>query len=85
MPNALPTVTTARALGGFRVWLRFDDGLEGELDLAAELWGPVFEPLLDPALFGKFRVERTLVWPNGADFAPEFLHAELLRQRHRAA
>jgi hypothetical protein len=41
------------------------------------LYGPVFEPLRDAAVFKQFRVHeefRTLVWPNGADFAPEFLH-----------
>ena len=43
-------------------------------DLADELWGEVFEPLRDPAFFGRFTVDHTLVWPNGADFAPEFLH-----------
>lgn len=36
-----------------------------------------FEPLRDVAYFKKFTVDlelKTLVWPNGADFAPEFLH-----------
>ena len=74
---AIPHVVQARHLGGYRVWLRFDDGLEGELDLAGELWGPVFEPLRDPAYFARFSVDDTLVWPNGADLAPEFLHAKL--------
>jgi hypothetical protein len=37
----------AHSLGGHRVWLRFDDGLEGEIDLAGELRGEVFEPLRD--------------------------------------
>lgn len=37
----------------------------------------MFEPLRDPAYFKNFMIDpegRTLVWPNGADFAPEFLH-----------
>ena len=45
-----------------------------------ELVGPVFEPLRDPEIFRDFRLDselRTLVWPNGADFAPEFLRARL--------
>jgi hypothetical protein len=70
-------VVEARHRGGHRVWLRFDDGLEGELDLAGELSGGVFEPLKDPAVFRGFVVDETLVWPNGADFAPEFLHDRL--------
>lgn len=77
-------VESAHPLGGHRVWLRFDDGLEGEIDLAGELYGEVFEPLRDPAYFAGFRVEDTLVWPNGADFAPEFLRDLVERSSARA-
>ena len=78
---SIPRVISARYLGGHRVWLRFDDGTEGALDLAAELWGEVFEPLRDPGYFARFRVDHTLVWPNGADFAPEFLHEQVKKGR----
>ena len=70
-------VIEARSVGGFVLWLRFRDGTAGEIDLASELHGPVFEPLRDPAVFAEFRIHpefHTIVWPNGADFAPEFLH-----------
>ena len=79
-------VTTARPLGGSRLWLRFDDGAEGEVDLGPELDGPVFAPLRDPAVFAQVRVDpelRTVAWPNGADLAPEFLRG-LLRGRAAA-
>ena len=72
-------VLEATYRGGHRVWLRFDDGLSGETDLAAELEGEVFEPLRDPRYFARFVVDETLMWPNGADFAPEFLHARVAR------
>ncbi len=75
-------VVEARYRGYQRVWLKFNDGLEGEVDLASELRGEVFEPLRDTAYFAAFRVEQTLTWPNGADFAPEFLH-ELVREANR--
>ena len=71
---SIPHLIDARHLGAHQVWLRFDDGVEGLVDLADELWGEVFEPLRDPAYFGRFTIDQTLVWPNGADFAPEFLH-----------
>ena len=71
---SLPHLVDARHLGGHRIWLRFDDGVEGEVDLATDLWGEVFEPLRDPSYFARFSVDDTLVWPNGADFAPEFLY-----------
>lgn len=70
-------VTDARLIRDFVVWVRFNDGSEGEVDLYGELDGPVFEPLKDPAVFAQFKVDpdvHTLVWPNGADLAPEFLH-----------
>lgn len=70
-------VIDARLIRDFVVWVRFNDGSEGEVDLSGELDGPVFEPLKDPAVFAQFKVNpdvHTLVWPNGADLAPEFLH-----------
>lgn len=56
--------------------LRFNNGIEGEVDLAAELTGAVFEPLRDVKLFRQVRIDpetRTVAWPNGADMAAEFL------------
>lgn len=70
-------VVEARYVDGHRVWLRFRDGTVGEVDLGPALQGPVFEPLRDPEYFKAFTIHpefHTLVWPNGADFAPEFLH-----------
>ncbi len=70
-------VTDARLVRDFIVWVRFNDGSEGEVDLSGELDGPIFEPLRDPKVFSQLRLDpdiHTLVWPNGADLAPEFLH-----------
>ncbi|HYN80799.1 MAG TPA: DUF2442 domain-containing protein [Gemmatimonadaceae bacterium] len=71
-------VIEARYLHDHVVWLRFNDGLEGEVDLAPELEGEIFEPLRERKFFAQVRLDpevRTIVWPNGADFAPEFLHS----------
>ena len=73
----IPRVTDAKLVRDFVVWVRFNDGSEGEVDLSAELDGPIFEPLKDPKIFAQFKLDpdtHTLVWPNGADLAPEFLH-----------
>ena len=70
-------VTAAKYLGGYRIWLSFSDGTCGEADLASYLTGPAFEPLKDQELFRQVAFDReahTIVWPNGADLAPEFLH-----------
>ena len=74
----IPRVLEARYVGEYVIWLRFNDGVEGEVDLKDELWGPVFEPLIDKEEFKKVRVHpelHTIVWENEADFAPEFLHS----------
>lgn len=60
---------------GYRLWLRFNNGAEGIVDLEPELYGEIFEPLLDTDLFRQVYVtSRTIEWPNGADFAPEYLY-----------
>lgn len=73
----IPRVNEAKLVRDFVIWMRFNDGSEAEVDFSGELDGPIFEPLRDPKVFAQFRLDRelhTLVWPNGADFAPEFLH-----------
>ena len=71
-------VTEARYRGDYRVWLAFNDGASGEVDLAGELYGEVFEPLKDTKIFRDFHLEgHTLSWTNGADFAPEFLREQI--------
>ncbi len=70
-------VLEAQYVRAYTVWLRFRDGTSGEIDLAPALHGPIMEPLKDVTFFRKFQIHpefHTLVWPNGADFAPEFLH-----------
>ena len=67
----------AKHVRAFVLWLKFSDGVEGEIDLKGELEGGVFEPLRSPDYFRQFSLHselHTLVWPNGADFSPEFLH-----------
>ena len=74
----------AKYVRDFVVWVKFSDGVEGEIDLREELSGPIFEPLRDVNRFKKFIVHpelQTLVWENDADFAPEFLHDKVRQGR----
>jgi hypothetical protein len=76
----LPRIAEAQYVGAYTIWLRFSDGVEGEVDLQQELQGPVFQPLVALEEFRRFQLHpelRTLVWPNGADFAPELLRRKL--------
>ena len=73
----IPRVIEVKPLLHSCLWLRFHDGLEGSVDLSGELWGPMFEPLRTPEVFQQAKVDpelETVVWPNGADLAPEFLY-----------
>ncbi len=77
----IQSITAVRHLDEFRLWLRFSDGVEGAVDLKDELGEGIFAPLLDPAEFRKAALNtevHTVVWPNGADFSPEFLREKLL-------
>jgi len=76
----IPRVIEAEYLRDYTIHVRFADGTEGDIDLQNELEGEVFEPLRDEAYFKSFRVHpelHTISWPNGADFAPEFLYEKV--------
>ena len=69
-------VTGVEFLGGHRLRLDFDDGSSGEIDFSDEEWQGMFAPLADPSYFGTVELDEelgTIVWPNGADIAPETL------------
>jgi hypothetical protein len=70
-------VVAVEYLGGHRLRLRFEDGIEGEVDLAQHLeWEAIFEPLRDPRYFARVQVVAdtgTIEWPNGADVDPDVL------------
>jgi hypothetical protein len=75
-----PRVIEASYVRDYIIRVRFLDGVEGEVDLQPQLYGEVFEPLKASAYFRQFRVDpelHTLTWPNGADFAPEFLYEKV--------
>jgi hypothetical protein len=82
MPE-LVHVTSVEVTGTHRLRLTFEDGTVGEVDLSQREWRGIFEPLADPAYFCLVSLDPelgTIVWPNGADIAPETLHA--LAQGH---
>jgi hypothetical protein len=70
-------VIQAEYVSDYVLRLKFRDGTSGDIDLQPILLGDVFEPLKDVSFFKQFRIHpefHTLVWPNDADLAPEFLH-----------
>jgi hypothetical protein len=71
-------VKSASYAGDYRLKVRFDDDRTELVDLAPYLDGPIFEPLKNVSYFKQFRVNKdidTVVWPNDADFSPDFLYS----------
>jgi len=76
----IPRIIEANYVRDYTIYIYFSDGSEGEVDLSHELEGEIFTPLRDIDYFKNFTVNRelhTIVWPNDADFAPEFLYEKL--------
>ena len=66
-------------LAGYRLSVEFDDGVAGTVELEKELFGPVFAPLRNEALFAQVQLDEfgAPCWPGGADLAPDGIYARL--------
>jgi Protein of unknown function (DUF2442) len=75
----LKDIVEVRLAGAYRLYLRFADGVEGEVDIASLVrFHGVFAPLQEQGNFAAVRVDRelgTIVWANGADLDPDVLYA----------
>ena len=74
----IPKIVEVEQAGAYLIRVRFADGVEGEVDLSQELDGEMFEPLRDVQFFRQLKLDadtHTIVWPNGADLAPEFVRS----------
>lgn len=77
-------IREVKVLGAHRLFLRFADGVEGELDFSNGPWRGVFAPLKDPDYFARVELDedlRTIAWPNGADVAPDSLYLWVSERR----
>jgi len=73
-------VIEARYLGDYQVWLEFNDGRKGVVDLADELHGETHTPLRNREMFACFYLDyglASIAWLDGAGFPPEFLYERL--------
>jgi hypothetical protein len=71
----LVRTTRAEVTGDHRLLIRFEDGVQGEVDFSGMRWSGVFAPLEDPDYFARVQLGLgTIVWPNDADIAPETLY-----------
>jgi hypothetical protein len=77
MSHAIYRVESFRVVGPYTLRVVFDDGTKQTIDFQPVLEGDLYGPLRDRELFDQVRIDaevHTLVWPNGADFAPATLH-----------
>jgi hypothetical protein len=75
----MPKPVEVKALANYRIWLRYDDGTEGEVDLADLAGRGVFKAWDDPAFFGAVRVAShgAVEWGAGLDLCPDALYLRL--------
>jgi hypothetical protein len=80
-------IVAVRVVGRFRIWLRFEDGLEGEADLSDLVGWGVFKRWADhPSEFAQVEIDpecATVVWPGGLDVAPDGLYDRIAQAAGR--
>jgi len=75
-------ITEAKYLSDYKIEVLFNNGKKGIADLKYVLTGKVFEPLKEKTVFAQLKVDtelETIVWPNGADLAPEFIYYQVFK------
>ena len=73
----MPGIVEARALDGYRLWVRFSDGVEATADVSGLVGKGVFAAWRDPSFFRRVSVDAqlgTVVWPGDIDLAPDALY-----------
>lgn len=74
-------IVEAEAREDYRLWVRYEDGAEGEVDLSNLVGKGVFERWEDPAEFQKVSIDPdtdTVAWPGGIDLCPDSLYDDLV-------
>lgn len=83
----LHRIIEVEARPDFRVWIRFEDGTEGVVDLSDLVGKGVFERWTEPGEFGKVYIideeTGTIAWPGGLDVAPDRLWQDVRRMSIR--
>lgn len=85
MQCTLVDIIGVKVLDGYRLYLQFDDGAHGQVDISELVpFKGVFEPLNDKSFFSKVSVNPdigTICWENGADISPTYLRENIEIER----
>ena len=77
MKHKIYRVESFKIVGPYTLRVKFNDNTQQIINFWPALWGELYEPLRDAAVFNQVELSpevHTLIWPNGADFDPETLH-----------
>jgi hypothetical protein len=73
------TPLEVRALPDYRLWLRYADGVTGEVDLSYLVGKGVFALWNDPRRFGQVHISRhgSIAWTDEVEMCPDALYLEI--------
>ena len=77
-------IVEVKPLERYRVWIRFADGTDGEVDLSDLVGKGVFAIWNDPQQFNEVYIDpetHTLAWPDGFDLCPDSLYRDLAAKK----
>jgi len=73
-------IVDVKALPQYRLWVRFENGIEGEVDVSDLVGKGVFKVWEDTRVFEEVYVDDetcTVAWPGGLDLAPDALYRDI--------
>ena len=72
-----------QALSGFRIRLSFPDGVEGVIDLSADVGRGVFLPLSDEAFFRTVHIGRfgQIAWSEDLEICPDAAYQQITARK----
>jgi uncharacterized protein DUF2442 len=75
----MPKPVAVRPLANFRIWLRYDDGVEGDVDLSDLAGRGVFQAWTDRAFFDAVRLgsHGAIEWGSEIDLCPDAMYMRL--------
>ena len=78
----MPKPVEVRALANYRIWLRYDDGTTGEVDLSDLAGRGVFKAWNEPGFFSAVRLAShgAVEWGSDIDLCPDSLYMQITGQ-----
>lgn len=79
----MPKPVEVKALPGYRIWLRYEDGVEGDVDLSAFVGRGVFQVWNDVTVFNAVRLgsHGAIEWSSDLDVCPDAMYLRLTGKR----